>query len=165
MSHEREQLWMRTPEDVTNEAYSSLHRLMSEDVEDHLSVRHFTVEDQLEFRAMLFMPRQAPVENLATKNNMKLDVILDAGDELIPEWLNLVVGVVASKELPLNICRETLHQHKIVRVTKTPFVKQRLEKFAEISEKRYGGREFFDTVRRVLEFWSPCGFDQSGQDC
>ena len=120
---------------MTNEEHASFCKSLFFDREDHLSVRYSSVEGQLGFRALLFVPRRAPFdmfETMKKRSNIKLCVrrvfTMDA------EWLNFVKCVVGLEDLPLNISWGTLQQNKVLLVIKKKLEKMCLENLAEVVE-------------------------------
>merc|ERR1712117_988517 len=150
-------IWLRAKEDVTEEEYTEFYKSISKDYLDPLAYTHFNAEGEIEFKSILYLPKKAPFDMMdnywTKKSEVKLYVrrvlVAEKFEELLPRYLNFVRGVVDSDDLPLNVSREQLQQHKLLKVIKKKLVRKTLDMIKKIDESLYPAfwREFSTNIK------------------
>ncbi|KAG2692798.1 hypothetical protein I3843_08G066900 [Carya illinoinensis] len=139
-------IWLRNPKEVTDDEYAKFYQSLAKDFgeEKPLAWSHFTAEGDVEFKAVLFVPPKAPHDLYesyynANKSNLKLYVrrvfISDEFDELLPKYLNFLMGLVDSDTLPLNVSREMLQQHSSLKTIKKKLIRKALDMIRKIADE------------------------------
>eukprot|EP00941_MAST-03F_sp_MAST-3F-sp1_P001288 g1288.t1 len=136
-------IWSRDKSEITDEEYHEFYKSISKKSENPLSWIHFKAEGEIEFRSIMYIPGSAEhdlYDNYYQKQaNLRLYVrkvlITDEFDELLPRYLNFIRGVVDSDDLPLNVSRETLQQHKVLKVMAKKLTRKVLEMLRKLAQK------------------------------
>lgn len=138
-------IWTRKVSDVTDEEYTEFYKSLTKDTSEPLTHTHFIAEGEVTFKSLLFVPKVQPSESFnkyGTKaDNIKLYVrrvfITDEFNDMMPNYLSFIRGVVDSDDLPLNVSRETLQQHKLIKVIKKKLVRKALDMIKKIDKEQY----------------------------
>ncbi|XP_052750532.1 endoplasmin [Galleria mellonella] len=145
LMNDNKPIWTRKPADVKEEEYTQFYKSLTKDSSPPLAKAHFVAEGEVTFRALLFVPRVQPADSFnryGTKtDHIKLYVrrvfITDEFNELMPNYLAFIQGIVDSDDLPLNVSRETLQQHKLVKIIKKKLVRKALDMLKKIPDDEY----------------------------
>ena len=138
-------IWTRKPNDVTQEEYNEFYKSLTKDTSEPLTQTHFIAEGEVTFKSLLFVPKVQPSESFnkygSKTDNIKLYVrrvfITDEFNDMMPNYLNFIRGVVDSDDLPLNVSRETLQQHKLIKVIKKKLVRKALDLLKKLEGEDY----------------------------
>jgi heat shock protein beta len=136
-------IWLREKTEITDEEYNNFYKTISKDHEDPLTFTHFTAEGEIDFKAILFIPSQAPYDlfenyygrSAALKLYVRRVLITEEFEELMPRYLNFIKGVVDSDDLPLNVSREQLQQLKMIKVMSKKLVRKALDMIRALAEE------------------------------
>merc|ERR1719369_374900 len=138
-------IWMRKPADIEDSEYQEFYRSLSKDSKDALAHTHFVAEGEVTFKALLFLPAVQNSESFnkygTTTDNIKLYVrrvfITDDFQDMMPNYLSFIRGVVDSDDLPLNVSREMLQQHKLLKVIKKKLVRKVLDMIKKMDPEAF----------------------------
>lgn len=136
-------IWTRKPNDVTVKEYDEFYKSLTKDTSTPLTYTHFVAEGEVTFKSLLFVPKIQPGESFnkyGTKSdNIKLYVrrvfITDEFNDMMPNYLSFIRGVVDSDDLPLNVSRETLQQHKLIKVIKKKLIRKALDMLKKLNKE------------------------------
>lgn len=140
--NENKPIWTKKPADVSDDEYNEFYKSFSKDSDNPLAKIHFTAEGEVTFRSILFIPKASP-QDMFQNYGKRLDsikmyvrrvFITDNFEDMMPKYLSFVRGVVDSDDLPLNVSRETLQQHKLLKVIKKKLVRKTLDMIKKISD-------------------------------
>ena len=152
-------IWCQKPEEVDEEKYKSFYKKLTGEYSDPLAHKHFHTEGNLECDCLLYVPERPPFDvfdgGQGKKRNIKLYVkkvfIMDDCEEIVPEWLKFVRGVVDSNDIQLNVSREILQQSRVLSQIKNIIVKKSIELMVEIAEDEDKFNKFYEHYDKMIK--------------
>ena len=152
-------IWCRKSDSISEEEYQEFYKGFTSDWSNALTYKHFHAEGQLEFDCLLFLPERAPMDMFNQSDNKKKNIklyvkrifIMDDCDDLVPEWLKFMKGIVDSNDIPLNVSRELLQQNHILRQINKVIVKKSIELFTELAEDEEKYLKFYNSYSKMLK--------------
>ena len=154
-------LWKRAKKDVKDEEYAEFYKHLTHDWKEPLETIPFSGEGAVEFKALLFLPREAGMEMYMpqTKKGLSLYVrnvfIGDDMEMLLPDYLRFVKGVVDSSDLPLNVSREMLQDDAVIAKIKSAVTSKILSVLEDLKKKAADAKEGETPSWRT--FWDSFG--------
>lgn len=154
LMNENKPIWTRNAKDIEEDEYVEFYKSFTKDSDDPLAKTHFNVEGEVTFKSILFVPPKAPPE-MFREYGKKFDTIklyvrrvfiTEDFEDMMPKYLSFIKGVVDSDDLPLNVSRETLQQHKLLKVIKKKLVRKTLDMIKKIDPEDY-----------IEKFWKEFG--------
>lgn len=138
-------IWTLKPSEVDDKEYNEFYKTLTKDNQEPLAKIHFVAEGEVTFKSVLFIPKVQPSDSFnryGTKSdNIKLYVrrvfITDKFTDMMPNYLSFIRGIVDSDDLPLNVSRENLQQHKLIKVIKKKLVRKVLDMIKKIPKEEY----------------------------
>ena len=151
-------IWAKSPKDVSDDEYKSLYKNISNDYQDCLCYKHFNAEGSIEFSGIIYIPASPPFDMFQTNKevkNIKLYVkrvfIMDNCEDLVPDWLSFIRGLVDCSDLPLNVSREMLQHNKIIRIMKKKIISKTVELLDDISKDEEKFNKFYHAFSKNLK--------------
>lgn len=144
--NETKPIWQRKAGEIDDEEYQAFYKAISKDSTEPMTKTHFSAEGEVSFKAILFVPKAADRDMFNDYGQKKTDnikmyvrrvFITDDFTDMMPKYLQFVRGVVDSDDLPLNVSRETLQQHKLLKVIKKKLVRKALDMIKKIDNDEY----------------------------
>lgn len=145
-------IWMRRARDVDEKEYEEFYKTIAKDFQGPMAQTHFAVEGDVEFRSILFTPKQLPTElrqNMFEDSGRMLKLyvkrvfISDSFEDILPRWLCFLRGVIDSEDLPLNVSREILQKSRVLRIISKRLTRKAIDMFTSIKKRDNGDYDTF----------------------